>query len=159
ARLRHLPHPQLPPPRDRDLSRPRIAAEDRCGTGETPRRRQRGRARTHLPSPVHVLLTLLRRWRFRHPPAPRPKCSVLRAVQRPGRAFLWASKGSHYVKSGERFAIYIWRDGPRAIRIEVTQADVEKDNVKGEKRYYIPESIQEADDALIVKLAFRKLDA
>lgn len=72
--------------------------------------------------------------------------------------FWWATKGSHYVKSGERFASYVWHDGPRRIRIEVTAADVEKDNVKGAKRYYLPDSIEEAEGELRVKLAFRPLD-
>ncbi len=72
--------------------------------------------------------------------------------------FWWATKGSHYVKSGERFSSYVWRDGARAIRIEVAEADVEKDNVKGPKRYYLPEGIEEADGELRVRLAFRPLD-
>jgi adenine-specific DNA-methyltransferase len=72
--------------------------------------------------------------------------------------FWWATKGSHYVKSGERFQSYVWQDGSRRIRIEVAQADVEKDNVKGAKRYYIPDSIETADGELRVKLAFRPLD-
>lgn len=72
--------------------------------------------------------------------------------------FWWASKGSHYVKSGERFGAYVWHDGPRRIRIDVAQADVEKDNVKGVKRYYLPISIDEADSELQVKLAFRPLN-
>lgn len=73
--------------------------------------------------------------------------------------FWWATKGSHYVKSGERFASYVWRDGPRAIRIEVAQADVEKDNVKGAKRYYLPESLGEADGELRLRMAYRPLTA
>lgn len=73
--------------------------------------------------------------------------------------FWWATKGSHYVKSGERFSSYVWKDGARAIRIEVAAADVEKDNVKGAKRYYLPEAVEEADGQLRVKLAFRPLDA
>ena len=73
--------------------------------------------------------------------------------------FWWATKGSHYVKSGERFTSYVWKDGPRAIRIEVAQADIEKDNVKGAKRYYLPEAVDAGDDALIVRLAYRPLDA
>lgn len=72
--------------------------------------------------------------------------------------FWWATKGSHYVKSGERFQSYVWRDGARAIRIEVVQADVEKDNVKGEKRYYLPQAIAEADGELRIRLVFRPLD-
>lgn len=73
--------------------------------------------------------------------------------------FWWATKGSHYVKSGERFASYVWKDGPRAIRIEVAQADIEKDNVKGAKRYYVPAAVDTTDDTLVIRLAYRPLDA
>ena len=73
--------------------------------------------------------------------------------------FWWATKGSHYVKSGERFASYVWKDGPRAIRIEVAQADIEKDNVKGAKRYYLPAAVDTTDDTLVIHLAYRPLDA
>lgn len=73
--------------------------------------------------------------------------------------FWWATKGSHYVKSGERFASYVWKDGPRAIRIEVAQADIEKDNVKGAKRYYLPAAVDTTDDTLVIRLAYRPLDA
>lgn len=72
--------------------------------------------------------------------------------------FWWATKGSHYVKSGERFGAYVWHDGSRRIRIEVVAADIEKDNVKGAKRYYLPESIDEAEGELRVKLLFRPLE-
>lgn len=72
--------------------------------------------------------------------------------------FWWATKGSHYVKSGERFSSYVWYDGPRRLRIEVTAADVEKDNTKGAKRYYLPERIEEIDGELRIHLVFRPLD-
>lgn len=73
--------------------------------------------------------------------------------------FWWATKGSHYVKSGERFGSYQWKDGARSLRIVVAQADVEKDNVKGAKRYYLPEAIEEIDGTLCIRLAYRPLDA
>src|SRR5690606_22444351 len=72
--------------------------------------------------------------------------------------FWWATKGSHYVKSGERFTSYVWHDGPRRLRIEVAAADVEKDNVKGARRYYLPERIDEAEGELRIRLVFRPLD-
>ena len=72
--------------------------------------------------------------------------------------FWWATKGSHYVKSGQRFSSYVWNDGPRCLRIEVASADLEKDNVKGVKRYYLPERIEEADGELRIHLFFRPLD-
>lgn len=72
--------------------------------------------------------------------------------------FWWATKGSHYVKSGERFSRYVWHDGPRRLRIDVAAADMEKDNVKGAKRYYLPERIEERDGELCLHLVFRPLD-
>ena len=56
--------------------------------------------------------------------------------------FHWATKGSHYVKSGERFAGYAYRqaDGTR-VRLVVVQANVERDNAKGAQRHYLPEAL------------------
>jgi adenine-specific DNA-methyltransferase len=53
--------------------------------------------------------------------------------------FHWATKGSHYVKSGERFAAYAYRqaDGTR-VRLVVQAANVERDNAKGTQRHYLP---------------------
>jgi adenine-specific DNA-methyltransferase len=58
--------------------------------------------------------------------------------------FHWASKGSHYVKSGERFAAYVYtqKDGAR-VRFAVVAADTQKDNAKGERRYYLPAACHE----------------
>ena len=52
--------------------------------------------------------------------------------------FHWATKGSHYVKSGERFASYAYTqaDGAR-VRLAVVAADVERDNAKGAQRLKI----------------------
>ena len=56
--------------------------------------------------------------------------------------FHWATKGSHYAKSGERFASYAYTqpDGQR-VRLAVAQADVVHDNAKGAKRWYLPVAI------------------
>jgi adenine-specific DNA-methyltransferase len=53
--------------------------------------------------------------------------------------FHWATKGSHYVKSGERFAGYAYQQpgGPR-VRLLVQAASVERDNAKGAQRHYVP---------------------
>lgn len=53
--------------------------------------------------------------------------------------FHWATKGSHYVKSGERFAGYAYQQpgGPR-VRLLVQAASVERDNAKGAQRRYVP---------------------
>lgn len=56
--------------------------------------------------------------------------------------FHWATKGSHYAKSGERFASYAYtQPGGQRVRLTVVQADVERDNAKGAKRWYLPAGI------------------
>ncbi len=61
--------------------------------------------------------------------------------------FHWATKGSHYVKSGERFTGYAYRqsDGAR-VRLTVAAADVERDNAKGAQRYYVPAGVAAPGD-------------
>jgi len=56
--------------------------------------------------------------------------------------FHWATKGSHYVKSGERFASYAYRqsDGTR-VRLVMLAASVERDNTKGAQRFDLPTRI------------------
>ncbi|MDP1647646.1 MAG: site-specific DNA-methyltransferase [Rubrivivax sp.] len=56
--------------------------------------------------------------------------------------FHWATKGSHYVKSGERFAAYAYTqsDGTR-VRLVVQAASVERDNAKGAQRHYVPAAL------------------
>ncbi len=56
--------------------------------------------------------------------------------------FHWATKGSHYVKSGELFTRYAYRDGANEIRFVIAQADIAKDNAKGPARYFFPARLQ-----------------
>jgi adenine-specific DNA-methyltransferase len=62
--------------------------------------------------------------------------------------FHWATKGSHYVKSGERFAAYAYRqaDGTR-VRLVVQAASVERDNAKGAQRHYLPVTLHKPGPA------------
>lgn len=62
--------------------------------------------------------------------------------------FHWATKGSHYVKSGERFAAYAYTqpDGTR-VRLAVAAASVERDNAKGAQRHYLPQAIEPPGEA------------
>lgn len=62
--------------------------------------------------------------------------------------FHWATKGSHYVKSGERFAGYAYTqpDGTR-VRLAVAAASVERDNVKGAQRHYVPQAVEPPGEA------------
>lgn len=73
--------------------------------------------------------------------------------------FHWASKGSHYIKSGERFAAYAYVEpAGRRIRFVVAAADVQKDNAKGDKRLYVPASGGEVDGEWRIAFAWRPLD-
>lgn len=64
--------------------------------------------------------------------------------------FHWATKGSHYVKSGELFARYAYRDGTQELRFVLDQADITKDNAKGAAKFFFPERFEptEAGHAL-----------
>lgn len=62
--------------------------------------------------------------------------------------FHWATKGSHYVKSGERFAGYAYQQpGGLRVRLAVQAASVERDNAKGAQRHYVPVALQPPCDA------------
>ena len=52
--------------------------------------------------------------------------------------FHWATKGSHYVKSGELFARYAYTDDTSNVRFTLAQAELEKDNAKGSAKYFFP---------------------
>ena len=53
--------------------------------------------------------------------------------------FHWATKGSHYVKSGERLAAYAYRQGDgQRLRLVVQAADVQRDNARGAQRFFVP---------------------
>ena len=52
--------------------------------------------------------------------------------------FHWATKGSHYVKSGELFARYAYNDGAQNVRFTLAQAELEKDNAKGNTKHFFP---------------------
>jgi len=59
--------------------------------------------------------------------------------------FHWATKGSHYVKSGELFARFAYRDGDREVRFVLDHADIAKDNAKGGARHFFPTAFKPAD--------------
>jgi adenine-specific DNA-methyltransferase len=53
----------------------------------------------------------------------------------------WANADQYYVKTGETFTDYRWKDPSGAVRVRftVTRADVAKDNIKSpETRYFLP---------------------
>lgn len=50
----------------------------------------------------------------------------------------WANRDQYYVKSGEHFSTYRFESQDITVTFEMRDVDVEKDNVKGEKRFFIP---------------------
>ncbi|MCA3217728.1 MAG: hypothetical protein ING59_04055, partial [Burkholderiales bacterium] len=73
--------------------------------------------------------------------------------------FHWATKGSHYVKSGERFSGYAYTDGARRVTLGLRRADTEKDNVKGAKRCYVPAEFTVTEGGAALRFDYRPLDA
>lgn len=60
----------------------------------------------------------------------------------------WANHDQYYIKTGEYFTDYTWK-APNGVtvRFKLQAADVEQNNVKGEKRFFIPLTDQLAWDA------------
>ena len=54
----------------------------------------------------------------------------------------WANRDQYYVKSGEHFSIYRFKPQDITFTFDLREVDVEKDNVKGEKRFFIPLSAE-----------------
>ena len=50
----------------------------------------------------------------------------------------WANKDQYYVKSGEHFSTYRFTSQGITVTFDLQDVDVEKDNVKGVKRFFIP---------------------
>ena len=50
----------------------------------------------------------------------------------------WANKDQYYVKSGEHFSTYRFKSQGITVTFDLRDVDVEKDNVKGTKRFFIP---------------------
>ncbi len=73
--------------------------------------------------------------------------------------FHWATKGSHYVKSGEFLKTYAFKpEGAGGeVRFEVTVAQQEKDNVKGAKRYFVPAGKAQDGVTAVFRFEYRPL--
>ena len=50
----------------------------------------------------------------------------------------WANSDQYYVKTGEHFQNYAFKSRRVTVEFMLNAADVEKDNVKGDKRYFVP---------------------
>ena len=50
----------------------------------------------------------------------------------------WANKDQYYVKSGEHFSTYRFKSQDIGVTFELQEVDIERDNVQGEKRFFMP---------------------
>lgn len=50
----------------------------------------------------------------------------------------WANADQYYIKTGENFTDYSYKHGGWTVRFKLRNADVEQNNVKGAKRFFIP---------------------
>ena len=54
----------------------------------------------------------------------------------------WANRDQYYVKSGEHFSDYRFKSQGTTVIFDLRNVDIEKDNVKGAKRFFIPLSAE-----------------
>ncbi len=75
----------------------------------------------------------------------------------------WANKDQYYVKSGEHFTDYTFKaPGDITVHFQLQAADVEQDNAKGEKRFFLPLAAKvtwdEAARELTIPFEYRPLN-
>jgi adenine-specific DNA-methyltransferase len=75
----------------------------------------------------------------------------------------WANADQYYIKTGENFTDYSYKHGGWTIQFKLRNADVEQNNVKGAKRFFIPRaadvSLDEKNSTLTIPVEFRPLNA
>ena len=75
----------------------------------------------------------------------------------------WANADQYYIKTGENFTDYSYKHGGWTVHFKLRNADVEQNNVKGAKRYFIPRaadvSLDEKNSTLTIPFEFRPLNA
>ena len=54
----------------------------------------------------------------------------------------WANRDQYYVKSGEHFSTYRFKSQGVTVTFDLRDVDIEKDNVKGMKRFFVPLSTE-----------------
>ncbi len=73
----------------------------------------------------------------------------------------WANSDQYYIKTGENFTDYSYKHGGWTVRFKLRNADVEQNNVKGAKRFFVPRVADVALDAkaraLIIPFEYRPL--
>jgi adenine-specific DNA-methyltransferase len=79
-------------------------------------------------------------------------------------ALYWATKDMYYIKTGEFFKKYSFRDGRFIVTFVLSEAKVEVGNVKGEKKYFLlspdnPVSVDDNASLVEIKFNYRGLTA
>lgn len=74
----------------------------------------------------------------------------------------WANHDQYYIKTGEYFTDYTWKASNGAtVHFKLTAADVEQNNVKGDKRFFLPQLSEitwdESAQSLTIPFEFRPL--
>ncbi len=73
----------------------------------------------------------------------------------------WANADQYYVKTGENFTDYSYRHGGWTVQFKLRNADVEQNNVKGAKRFFVPRvadvALEAAQHTLSVPFEYRPL--
>lgn len=75
----------------------------------------------------------------------------------------WANHDQYYIKTGEYFTDYTWKASNGVImHFKLTAADVEQNNVKGDKRFFLPQlggiAWNESAQSLTIPFEFRPLN-
>ena len=75
----------------------------------------------------------------------------------------WANHDQYYIKTGEYFTDYTWKaSNGVTVHFKLTAADVEQNNVKGEKRFFLPQLSEiawdESAQSLTIPFEFRPLN-
>jgi len=74
----------------------------------------------------------------------------------------WANKDQYYIKTGEYFTDYKFVSNEITVHFKLKQADVEQDNVKGDKRFFMPISKEASYDEkakeIIIPVEYRPLN-
>ena len=73
----------------------------------------------------------------------------------------WANADQYYIKTAERFHDYCYRAQGAVVHFKLRAADVEQNNVKGDKRFFLPGAdallVDEENQALIIPVEYRPL--
>lgn len=73
----------------------------------------------------------------------------------------WANHDQYYIKTGEYFTDYTWKAANLTVHFKLMAADVAQNNVKGEKRFFLPKldeiTWHEATQSLSMPFEFRML--